>query len=89
MRRVDRVRREAGALPAPRSRCRGADLPCCDAWWWSTRPPSDATASPAVLHLGGPGDPRWDASPRGTADLDHALRCDVLEACCAGAAGSR
>ena len=35
---------------------------------------------PAVLHLGGPGDPRWGGSDESEADLDHALRCDVLEA---------
>ena len=35
---------------------------------------------PAVLHLGGPGRPEVGRVAEGDADLDHALRCDVLEA---------
>ena len=35
---------------------------------------------PAVLHLGGPGRPEVGRMVEWEADLDHALRCDVLEA---------
>ena len=35
---------------------------------------------PAVLHLGGPGRPEVGHVQESDADLDHALRCDVLEA---------
>jgi hypothetical protein len=34
---------------------------------------------PAVLHLGGPGRPETGRIDESDADLDHALRCDVLE----------
>ena len=35
---------------------------------------------PAVLHLGGPGRPETGRVDESEAELDHALRCDVLEA---------
>ena len=35
---------------------------------------------PAVLHLGGPGRPDAGRVEESEGDLDHALRCDVLEA---------
>jgi hypothetical protein len=35
---------------------------------------------PAVLHLGGPGRPEVGRVDESVADLDHALRCDILEA---------
>ena len=35
---------------------------------------------PAVLHVGGPGRPEVGRVVASGADLDHALRCDVLEA---------
>jgi hypothetical protein len=35
---------------------------------------------PAVLHLGGPGRPESGRVDESAASLDHALRCDVLEA---------
>jgi hypothetical protein len=35
---------------------------------------------PAVLHLGGPGRPEAGRVDESEGDLDHALRCDVLEA---------
>jgi hypothetical protein len=35
---------------------------------------------PAILHLGGPGRPEVGRIVEWDADLDHALRCDVLEA---------
>jgi hypothetical protein len=35
---------------------------------------------PEVLHLGGPGRPETGRIDESEADLDHALRCDVLEA---------
>ncbi len=35
---------------------------------------------PAVLHLGGPGRPEVGRIDESESDLDHALRCDVLEA---------
>ena len=42
---------------------------------------------PAVLHLGGPGRPEVGRVAQGEADLDHALRCDVLEAMLRRSAG--
>ena len=35
---------------------------------------------PAALHLGGPGRPETGRVDESEAELDHALRCDVLEA---------
>jgi hypothetical protein len=35
---------------------------------------------PAVLHLGGPGRPEVGRVHESIAELDHALRCDILEA---------